>query len=176
VELQQGTGCGEDVNLAGPLPDGGLWLSCVRAATTIRRLHPDGSLAGETTVVSAPIDGSTSVVSPDGAFLYLWNPLSSELTRIELATGEATKTKAPAAAITTADPLGAFGRWLAPSVAAKNFLEPGIAISPDGTRIYALGVQGLDHGDLGGSAGLVVFDVGSILAPGRCPSTGEFTL
>jgi hypothetical protein len=178
VELAQGTFCGQYLDLAGGLPDGGLWLSCVRygSSTIVRRLHPDGSVAGDTTVIGTSIDGSTSAVSPDGAFLYLWNPVGLELTRIELVTGNTSKSKAPAVAADAAsDPLTAFGRWLAPAAAAKMLLQSGIALSPDGTRVFALGILGNPNGsEFTGSAGVIVFDAEQMTALGRWPATADY--
>ena len=145
IELALGTGCGDDVTLAGGIPSGGLWLSCAhsggRVLTVIRRIGADGDLAGDVSVSSAAVEGSTTALSPDGSLLYLWNPITLTVTRVDLATGETTTGQAPRPAAVV-DPLGALGRWLAPSAVAKTFLQAGIAISPDGRRIYALGIEG----------------------------------
>src|SRR5205814_5681172 len=52
----------------------------------------------------------------------------------------------------------------------------GIAVSPDGTRIYALGIDpsGGSSRDLGGSTGIEVFDAQSLAAIGRWPPTSDF--
>lgn len=176
--LALGSGCGDDVTLAGALADGGLWLSCARSGgsvlTVIRRIAGDGSLIGDVSVYSAAIDGSTSVLSPDGAFIYLWNPISLTLTRVELASGATTTGQAPKPAADVS-PLTAFGHWLAPTAAAKMFLQAGIAISPDGQRIYALGVAGNPAAaEFAGSAGVLVFDAGTLASIGRWAPTADF--
>ena len=174
-----GTGCGNDVTLAGGLANGGLWLSCTRSGagsvqTVIRRIGSDGSLVGDVFVDAAAIEGSTSALSPDGAFIYLWNPISLTLTRVELATGATTTGQAPKPAADV-NPLTAFGRWLAPSAAAKMFLEAGIAISPDGKRVYALGVAGNPAAaGFAGSNGVLVFDASSLAPLGRWAPTADF--
>lgn len=179
LPLPLGTPCGNDVTRAGGLADGGLWLSCVNndgpVVNVIRRLKPDLSLAGDTSVESGgSIDGSTSVLSPDGASLFVWNPISLTLTRVDLATGETTTGQAPKPAAGS-DPLTALGHWLAPSAAAKSILQSGIAISPDGRRIYAIGIDGNPAGaGFVGSAGVFVFDAGTLAPLGRWAPTADF--
>jgi DNA-binding beta-propeller fold protein YncE len=126
-------------------------------------------------VSSALVEGSTSIASPDGAYLYVWNPFGLELNRIELATGNVNKAKAAAVTASAANPLAAFGRWLAPPTLAKMFLQPGVAISPDGTRLYGLGILGDPAaGDFSGSAGVVVFDTQAMTSLGRWEPTADF--
>jgi hypothetical protein len=178
VELEAAGSCGDQITLAGSLADGGMWLSCVHAeqsvTTTIRRLHADGSRAGDTVVSFAYVDGSTSALSPDGTFLYVWDAIGLELNRIELATGNTTKARAPAPAAAS-NPLTALGRWIAPATLAKMLLQPGIAISPDGGRAFAIGIVGGQSGyDLSGSAGIVVFDTASMTVLGRWRPTADF--
>jgi hypothetical protein len=49
--------------------------------------------------------------------------------------------------------------WLIPRAAAKYLLQPALALSPDGARVYALGAGSSVQGDpSGGSAGIFVFD------------------
>jgi hypothetical protein len=66
------------------------------------------------------------------------------------------------------DGLGALGRqvgrWLAPPVAAKILLRPALVASPDGARIYGLGVASLTGDGSGGSHGIYAFDA-ETLAP-----------
>jgi hypothetical protein len=178
VALALGSGCGDDVNLAGGLTDGGIWLSCAYYAgevmTKIRRIAGDGSLAGDVSVKSAGVEGSTTAISPDGGLLYLWNPISLVLTRVDLATGATDTSTAPKPAA-GADLLTAIGRWLAPSAAAKMFLQAGIAISPDGNRIYALGFAGNPAtAPFAGSAGVLVFDAHSLAPLDRWAPTADF--
>jgi DNA-binding beta-propeller fold protein YncE len=94
-----------------------------------------------------------------------WNASSRTLTRIDLATGRVTGTATAAQASAgfpdAADRLAALGRsvgqWLAPAAAAKTILQPSIALSPDGSRAYALGVTSPATTDAG-STGVDVFD------------------
>jgi hypothetical protein len=178
VSIEGGTGCGDDVNLAGGLPGGDLWLSCVSydgsGMTTVRRVDGGGRIIGDTSVYGAIIEGATAVVSPDGGLLYVWDPSALVLHRVDLATGAETKASAPAAT-SNLDPLTALGRWLAPSTEAKTFLQPAVAISTDGSRVYAIGIGG-DRGpsELSGSSGVLVFDATAMAPIGRWAPTADF--
>ncbi|MEZ0240661.1 MAG: YncE family protein [Chloroflexota bacterium] len=178
VQLLPGAeGCGEFANLAGPLADGGTWLSCELGGstlTTVRRIGPDGTILGQSNVSrAADLDGDTSLVSPDGTALYVWNPSTLVLSRVDLASGEVTTAKGPAPTAMADDPLAALGRWLAPSAAAKMLLRSGIVFSPDGTRVYALGVKAAST-ELSGSAGIYVFDATAMTVADHWPATADF--
>lgn len=172
------SGCGDDVNLAGGLTGGGMWLSCTSydgsGMTTVRRLDGTGQTVGDTSIYGTIIESATAVTSPDGSELYVWDPSALVLHRVDLATGAETKASS-AAATSGVDPLTALGRWLAPSISAKTFLQPAIAISPDGSRVYALGIAGDPRGSgLTGSAGVLVFDTATMAAVGRWAPTADF--
>jgi len=107
-------------------------------------------------------------------FLYHWDPFGRTLTRVDLATGkiDGTVTATP----TSAGDGGAFGvlgdlgrriaRWIAPQGTAKTFLQPGLAIAPDGSRAYAIGVSG-SGGGAAASSGVEVFDLRTMTQVGR---------
>lgn len=178
VQLLAGAeGCGEFANLAGPLPDGGTWLSCERggsALTTVRRIGADGAILGESNLSRvADLDGDTSLVSPDGTALYVWNPASLVLSRVDLASGAVATAEGPAPTARADDPLSALGRWLAPSAAAKMLLRSGIVFSPDGTRVYALGVKESST-EFSASAGVYVFDPVGMTFIDRWNATADF--
>jgi hypothetical protein len=67
-----------------------------------------------------------------------------------------------------------FGRWMAPPVAAKVFLEPALVVSTDGTRAYGLGVDALGGDGSGGSRGLYAFDAATLEPLGHWPPTADF--
>ena len=169
--------CAEFANLAGPLAGGGTWLACERsssAQTTVRRIGPDGVSLGEATVShAAGLDGDTSVVSPDGTAVFVWNPQSLVLSRVDLASGAVSTAQGPAPTAQADGPLSAIGRWLAPSAAAKMLLRSGIVFSPDGSRVYALGVKGSSF-ESSGSAGLYVFDAQALTFLDRWNATADF--
>jgi DNA-binding beta-propeller fold protein YncE len=153
--------CGGLVLRAGALPDGGYWLACAGSPelTVVRRLSPENSLIGDIHVPGSPgADTDPTAVSADGRSLYLWNPSEGALTRVDLASGDTTTGNGIAAAADRG-PLAAFGDWLAPTAAAKSWLRGAIAISPDGSRVYAIGIKNaINEEDLAGSAGVFVFD------------------
>lgn len=158
--------CGRNVQRAGPLADGGTWLSCTSAiapVTIVRRLSADGGLKSNVGIpADEGIDGETTALSPDGSALFVWDPSTASITRIDLATGERTDGSGLSALVDDG-PLAAFGRWLAPAAAAKSFLRGAIVVSPDGTRIYAVGIkEGVGASDQSGSAGVFVFDAASL--------------
>lgn len=176
--MEAAGGCGETIDQAGALPSGAWWLACSTSASgsvVLRRVDADGVVSGNGDVSGSGIDGQTSVLSKDGAALYLWSPVSLTMTRVDLATGSTTTGQAPKPAAAAADPLTALGRWLAPPAAAKVLLSAGLAISPDGTRLYALGIVG-DPGSAegAGSAGVLVFDAASLAPLGRWAPTADF--
>jgi len=100
-------------------------------------------------------------VSADGTKLYVWDPGTGTVTRVDLASGEQTTGKGIASADT--GPLTALGNWLAPATEAKSWLRGALAISPDGSRIYAIGIkQAVGDRDVAGSAGVFVFDAATL--------------
>ena len=143
----------------------------------VRRLSPDDQFRGDTQVETALDSGDfsgTSTVSRDGSALFLWNPMSLALTRVDLETGDVT-TGVGRAAAAADGPLSALGRWLTPTAAAKILLSSGIAQSPDGSRIYVLGIaSGAGGGDFAGSAGLFVFDASSLAQVDHWAATADF--
>jgi DNA-binding beta-propeller fold protein YncE len=98
------------------------------------------------------------------------------LSRIDLATGDVTSATATAA-IPAGDGLAGLGRqigrWLAPPTAAKSLVEPAIVVSPDGTRIYAIGVDARSGADAAGSRGIYVFDATSLAQVGHWPPKAD---
>jgi len=176
--LDGAQGCGDGVNDAGFTAVETVWLSCWNdggGLTTVRRLGLDGAVLGDTEVNSTG-EGGASTVAPDGSAAWFWAPMTRTITRVDLRTGEDASSTAPEPTASTGDdPLAALGRWLAPPVTAKVFLQPGIVLSPDGSRIYALGIQrAADGGPFGGSSGVFVFDAASLASLGNWAPTADF--
>jgi hypothetical protein len=170
--------CGSDIFIAGARPSGGTWLACESATgaqTNLRLIDPNGSVNDTTIRGGVGLgEGTASDVSPDGRWLYLWDATSLELTRVSLQDGTSkTVTGSSTAAL---DPLTALGRWLAPPAAAKILLAPGMAISPDGGKVYALGVDPtpINRSGFAGSTGILVFDAASMTQVGRWTPTADF--
>ena len=137
---------------------------------TVRRFALDGSQLGQVELdprsVSSEVSfGGTDLIDRGRGRLYHWNPASRTLTRVDLESGKVTGHVT--AARTADDGNGPFddlagmgrrfGDWLAPVAAAKSFLDPSVAISPDGSRIYAIGTTAPARTDPG-STGVDVFD------------------
>ena len=140
------------------------------------RIGRDGAAIGSTDLPfsdglpAAQLDGS-------GQHLYVWGPVARTLARIDVASGTVTSGTATTAA-TTADPLSdlaqALGRWIAPPALAKVSLDPAMAISPDGTRIYALGVDP-GSGEAVASRGVFVFDAATVTQVGHWQPVADLT-
>src|SRR4029079_16701779 len=108
-----------------------------------------------------PSDGlSAPLVDRSGKVLHMWGPVGKSLSRIDVASGTVTSVTARIAA-SPRDPVldlaHAIGRWIAPPVAAKVFVDPGLVLSPDGTRIFALATDA-GNGEAVSSQGIFVFD------------------
>ncbi|MFI5226080.1 MAG: hypothetical protein ACHQ3P_05340 [Candidatus Limnocylindrales bacterium] len=142
-------------------------------------MNPGGTVLVRTAVGGGgpsveTVSGGSEVVDPAAGLLYHWDPVSRTLTRLDLGTGSITGTvtaaatsasEAPGAADAGRFDLGGIGRaiagWLAPSANAKTLLQPGLALSPDGTRVYALGILPPQN-YISGSTGVDVFDTTSM--------------
>ena len=159
-------GCGDTIEFGGELADGGTWVVCSRGGafqTAVRRVAGDGAVRPDVLVTGEEgIEGDATALSPDGSIVFAWNPASATLTRIDLATGEKT-TRQGLTARADGGPLAALGGWLAPVAAAKSFLRSSVIVSPDGSRVYAIGVKaGVDNPEISGSAGVYVFDAATL--------------
>lgn len=172
------SGCGERILRAGAAAGDRWWIACQRYSTSdvvVRRFDATGTRLGDTPVAAGfGVDGDMTAPSPDGGSLYVWNPTGAVLTRVDLATGEKAEGRGPTARA-EAGPLLALGRWLAPPVMAKTFLDGGVVVSPDGTRVYAAGLDpDAAADDLAGSAGIFVFDAASLESLDRWAPTADF--
>jgi hypothetical protein len=159
-------GCGDTVRFGGARVDGGTWVVCTRGGafeTRLRRVAGDGSSLPEVVVPGEEgIDGDATAISRDGSTLFAWDPAATTLTRVDIASGEMT-TGSGLVARHDAGPLAALGRWIAPVAAAKSLLRSSVVLSPDGSRVYAIGVRpGVENSDMVGSAGVFVFDAATL--------------
>ena len=170
------SGCPEGQSDAGFGADGRVWLACVssQGRLSVRRLDADGSLRGETQLGGLSSEGGTLLATRDGTALYSWAPETRVIARLELVGGRLSTGTAPAPTGTAGfGPLAAIGRWLAPPAAAKVFLQPGLVLSPDGSRLYALGIAA-EAGGIAGSTGVFSFDSMSLAPLGNWTPTADF--
>ena len=147
---------------------------------TVRRIELDGSETGRTTIPRT--DGEFSgggLVARSGDGLYIWDPVRAVMSRVDLTDGALTMSQT--AALSGGGPLDALGTigrrlgdWLAPSALAKLLLEPGLVVSPDGTRIYAIGVASSDP-EGRGSTGVYAYDAASLDQVAHWQPTADFT-
>lgn len=99
--------------------------------------------------------------------LWLWDPFTWWIGRVDLESGTVESRRLPRP--TTAAPgdrlaalLRGLAAWVAPSAAAKILIEPALAISPDGSRLYGLTAASRSAGEGFGSAGIVVIDAATL--------------
>ncbi|MEP6638362.1 MAG: hypothetical protein ABJC39_03360 [Chloroflexota bacterium] len=147
----------------------------------VERNRVDGTAIGQTAVpeMSRGIDGG-SPSTRVGDALFLWDARALHVSRFDLRSGAVTTATAVASAPpsgsidTMADVARQLGHWLAPSVLAKVLLEPALVASPDGSRIYAIGITGASRPDQAGSTGVFVFDAATLSALGHWAPTADF--
>jgi hypothetical protein len=174
--------CGEFSQ--GVVDESTYYVLCYDATGRIlfQRFARDGKVVGDQTVLvnSGGTDGGNLTVRV-GDSLFVWGPITRTLGRIDLKTGAVETATAPAATLED-DGFGGLaglgrdlGRWLAPSAVAKTFLDPGIVASPDGRRIYAIGVSGSSDPGPGGSTGVYAFDATTLDVLGHWAPTADFT-
>ncbi len=90
--------CTEGESDSGIADDGRVWLSCWTnggGLQTVRRIGSDGSVLGDTQVVSSG-EGGPSATASDGSVAWFWEPTTRTLTRVDLRTGQDTSASAPA--------------------------------------------------------------------------------
>ncbi len=154
------------------------WVLCSNPDGRLRfdRFDRDGATIGSTDLPAS--DGLPAAqLDSRGEHLFVWGPVARALTRIDVATGLVSTVTATAAAETN-DPLTdlatALGRWIAPTALAKVMLDPALAISPDGTRVYALGVD-MHSGEAVSSLGIFVFDTATMAQVGHWQPAADLT-
>ena len=166
---------GEDVYAAlCPYTAPELWRFAADGAVLDRTRLDLGRGAAFALAVASEIDAERSL-------FWAWNPFERRLARVDLATGDIAVSE-PAPEPQRAGAPGVIARaaqllatWIAPTASAKIALMPGLAISPDGTRAYALGVDGDPAGgESAGSTGVYVFDTASLEYLANWSPTSDF--
>ena len=160
------------------------YVLCYNASGQIlfKRIARDGTAAGDPVMLenSGGTDGGNLTVRV-GDSLFVWGPITRTLGRIDLKTGTIETAVAPTATVEDEGFGGLaglgrdLGRWLAPSAAAKTFLDPGIVASPDGKQIYAIGVTGSSDPRQEVRPASMSFDASTLDVLGHWQPTADFT-
>lgn len=111
--------------------------------------------------------------------LWLWDPFTWWIARVDLASGTVESRRLPRpTAVGPGNGLTALLRGLAafvaPSVTAKVLIEPALAISPDGARLYALAAASSSPEAMAGSSGIVVIDAATLALVDRWEPVADF--
>jgi hypothetical protein len=166
----------------GLIDDARIYVLCSMpgGGVIVERNHLDGSAIDSSPLpgMTSGLSGATTVVRR-GDLLYLWDARSRTLARFDLSNGRVET--ATATAVTPAtDPLDAaaafgrgLGRWIAPAALAKAVLDPGMVVSPDGGRVYALGIDHIDT-ESDRSRGVYAFDARTLESVGHWAPTADF--
>ena len=160
------------------------WILCLTPAgpLAVERHRTDGSTI-DTTAVPGARSGleQSSLVVRQGDQLFIWDPIAARLARFDVRTatmdsaaGTALAPPRPGSPLDAIADLGRqVGRWIAPTAAAKIFLEPALVVSPDGSRVYGLGVEAPVGESGGASRGVYAFDADSLEPVGHWAPTAD---
>ena len=177
-----GETCGEADS--GPIDASSYYVLCLTPSgpLAVERHRSDGSRI-DTTAVPGTRSGldQSSLVLRRGDHLFIWDPVAARLARFDLRTATMDSAAGTAMAPSrSGSPLDAIaglgrqiGRWMAPPVAAKIFLEPALVASPDGSRVYGLGVEAPIGESGGASRGVYVFVASSLEPVGHWAPTAD---
>jgi hypothetical protein len=147
----------------------------------VERTGADGTLIDQTAIpgMTAGFDGGTLHARHDDT-LFLWDAKATTLSRFDLRSAKVDSVAAVAAAPANG-PLDAFaavgrglGRWIAPPALAKVRLGPGVVVTPDGARVYAIGIDEVAGGGEGASLGVFAFDARTLAAVGHWQPTADY--
>ena len=148
----------------------------------VTRVRIDGTAVDTHEVSISLAEGALEATRTADA-LFIWDPRAHTMIRFDFATGMVTTGRGRTASVPdgVVDRLAAIGRHIGhvivPSAVAKDILEPGIVAgivaSPDGRRIFALGIGGEDTGF--GSTGVDAFDADTLAPLWHAEPTADFS-
>lgn len=132
---------------------------------TVRRIDLAGQSAGHIPLGNIFSDYyPTPLIDPARKALYIWNPGKHMISRVELPDGTITEATVPEAELPgDGEPLG--GAYIG--------AEPSVVLSPDGRKLYAIGVRRGDS-EVGSSSGIWVFDADSLELTDHWPAPAFF--
>ncbi len=160
----------------GFIDDQRFYVSCWTGRDpVVERRDFAGAIIDRTEITGAA--GSQPELMPIRDALYFWDPFDLRIDRFDLLTAERTRGQAPRPTSRLDDgPLAALARRIAdglvPSALAKILLQPALTVSPDGTRLYALG-SALAGNEIG-SSGIFVFDASTLESIDHWDPTADF--
>jgi hypothetical protein len=166
----------------GVIDEGSFYVACIRndsGGVRVERFRMDGTAIDQADV--GQFTGYGAFAARPDHRLFLWDPQSHTLMRYDLQTGSTSRLAVPDTA-GTQGPLDAasmvgrtIGSWIAPTATAKIYLQPAMVVSPDGTRLYAIGIEATPA-ELGGSAGVFAFDISGdeIALVGHWPPNADY--
>ena len=148
--------------------------------TSVRRVDLAGGPLGDTSIPSElqtyPL---ASALDPRANALFLWSGVTRSIARIDLSTGALTgPLTAPVASAAGAwaalgAVAGGISDWIARPATAKVFLQPGLVVSADGSRVYALGLAHPEPGPLQ-STGVYVFEGATLRQVAHWSPTADY--
>ena len=101
-----------------------------------------------------------------GRTLYLWDPFSHRVAAVDIPSAKLSAVAViptPTAAIDALDQLArTLSAWIAPPAMAKIMLEPALALSSDGRRLYVVAMSGDGIPEPGNASMIHVLDAGSL--------------
>lgn len=161
-------------------------VNCGSAAVQ-RRVDPrDGRLLGDVHIGGVDVTLAEAAQLPDGR-RFVWFPFSRTLVEIDAIAGRelrrvtidgltgARRSDGDGGPLDTLADIGRrLGRWIAPPALAKVILDPTIAVAPDGSRLYLLGMSGTSVADGGVSTGVHVVETASLTEVATWPPTADW--
>ena len=120
----------------------------------MRRLTADGRSLGDLPIGGPELPGGTPVTIVDRTrrAVYLWDPMRHFVSRVDIDDGRAHEGAVPESML-PGDRERSNGGVIG--------IDPGLVASPDGTRLFALGLTS-GPGEMGASTGVWVFDADSL--------------
>jgi hypothetical protein len=164
---------------SGPIDQASYFTLCRTSPTdwSVRRARLDGTVIDTTALPRDENAQGLMLTTQTADALFLWNPVARTISRFDFATAAVVTGQARTATLQDdpVDPLAALGRHIgqliAPSVLAKFPFESALVASPDGRRIFALGLEEISLG----STGIDVFDASTLESIGHWGPTADFS-
>jgi hypothetical protein len=113
------------------------------------------------------VKGSWPMKLVDGRALYMWDPFSHRVARVDIPSAKLDAAAVIQTSTAALHPLDWFAHslsaWIAPPAMAKIMLEPALALSADGRRLYVVAMTGDGISAPGHASTIHVLDAGSLV-------------